>query len=169
MSIEGILANNVGDSFTKRITPATTIVAEWINADTGVGPFIAFGNHMLKGNWADLVSTPIIIKIIPVDINIEFSGRIVESNKIKLSDPNLDTIIIIPDKKNKSPTLVIQKAIVEDLIASSSLFQNPIRKYDAKPRNSQKIKLPSKSFEMTNKNIAVIKIVRKRKYLLYLA
>ena len=80
----------------------------------------------------------------------------------------MEEIIIIPDKKNKSPTLVIQKAIVEDFIASLSLFQNPIRKYDAKPRNSQKIKLPSKSLDITNKNIDVIKIVRNKKYLLYL-
>jgi hypothetical protein len=31
-------------------TPAVTIVAAWINADTGVGPSIASGNQIYKGN-----------------------------------------------------------------------------------------------------------------------
>lgn len=34
-------------------TPATTIVLECSNADTGVGPSIAAGSHGCRPNWAD--------------------------------------------------------------------------------------------------------------------
>ena len=39
-------------------TPAVTIVAAWINAETGVGPSIASGNQVCKPNWADLPTAP---------------------------------------------------------------------------------------------------------------
>ena len=35
-------------------TPAATIVAAWIKAETGVGPSIASGNQTCSGTWADL-------------------------------------------------------------------------------------------------------------------
>jgi len=35
-----------GDERINRYTPAVTIVAACINADTGVGPSMAIGNHM---------------------------------------------------------------------------------------------------------------------------
>jgi len=37
-----------GDVLINRYTPAVTIVAAWIKADTGVGPSIAIGNHTCK-------------------------------------------------------------------------------------------------------------------------
>ena len=42
--------------------PATTIVAEWIRADTGVGPFMARGSQIVKGYCAHFVKIPINIK-----------------------------------------------------------------------------------------------------------
>src|SRR4029079_11857312 len=41
-----------------RNTPAVTIVAAWINADTGVGPSMASGNHRYSGNCALLPTAP---------------------------------------------------------------------------------------------------------------
>src|SRR2546430_10418477 len=41
-----------------RYTPAVTIVAAWISADTGVGPCIASGSHVYRGIWADLPVQP---------------------------------------------------------------------------------------------------------------
>src|SRR4051812_8712468 len=40
--------------------PAVTIVAAWINAETGVGPSIASGSQTYKGICADLPVAPII-------------------------------------------------------------------------------------------------------------
>ncbi len=39
-------------------TPAVTMVAAWISADTGVGPSIASGSHTYNGNCADLPQAP---------------------------------------------------------------------------------------------------------------
>ena len=39
-------------------TPAATIVAAWINAETGVGPSIASGNQTCNGTCADLPMAP---------------------------------------------------------------------------------------------------------------
>lgn len=39
-----------------KYTPAITVVDECNRADIGVGAFMAFNNHELKGNWADLVN-----------------------------------------------------------------------------------------------------------------
>ncbi len=41
-----------------RKTPAATIVAAWISAETGVGPSIASGSQTWSGNWADLPMVP---------------------------------------------------------------------------------------------------------------
>ena len=39
-------------------TPAVTIVAAWISAETGVGPSIASGSQTYSGNCADLPQAP---------------------------------------------------------------------------------------------------------------
>lgn len=48
------------ESWTRTImyTPAATIVAAWIRAETGVGPSMASGSHTCSGNWADLPTAP---------------------------------------------------------------------------------------------------------------
>src|SRR5215510_7511248 len=62
--ITAITTNAVGDLTTTQLqravkyTPAVTIVAAWINADTGVGPAIASGSHVYKGSCADLPIAP---------------------------------------------------------------------------------------------------------------
>ena len=38
--------------------PATTMVAAWISAETGVGPSIASGSQMCSGACADLPAAP---------------------------------------------------------------------------------------------------------------
>src|SRR3954462_13853961 len=41
-----------------RYTPAVTMVAAWIRAETGVGPSMASGSQMYNGSWADLPTAP---------------------------------------------------------------------------------------------------------------
>ena len=41
-----------------RYTPAVTIVAAWISAETGVGPAMASGSQTYSGSCADLPVTP---------------------------------------------------------------------------------------------------------------
>ncbi len=42
---DGPAATNSGVDRATRYTPAVTIVAAWMSADTGVGPSIASGSH----------------------------------------------------------------------------------------------------------------------------
>src|SRR5216117_990558 len=53
----GDIANSTLQRAT-RYTPAVTIVAAWINAETGVGPCMASGSQMYRGIWADLPVHP---------------------------------------------------------------------------------------------------------------
>ena len=39
-------------------TPAVTMVAAWMRAETGVGPSIASGSQVCSGTWADLPIAP---------------------------------------------------------------------------------------------------------------
>ena len=48
----------IGDRRHTINTPAVTIVAAWISAETGVGPSIASGNHVCKPSWADFPIAP---------------------------------------------------------------------------------------------------------------
>ena len=41
-----------------RYTPAVTMVAAWIRAETGVGPAMASGSHTCRGICADLPVAP---------------------------------------------------------------------------------------------------------------
>ena len=50
--------SSTGLTRTMRNTPAVTIVAAWISADTGVGPSIASGSHRYSGSWALLPTAP---------------------------------------------------------------------------------------------------------------
>ena len=71
-----------GEILTSINTPAVTIVAAWINALAGVGPSIASGNQLNKGNWADFPKAP---KSKNKIMRSKFSGRVfrVFSNILK--------------------------------------------------------------------------------------
>ena len=50
--------SNSGDSRATMNTPAVTIVAAWMSAETGVGPSIASGSQVCSRNCADLPIAP---------------------------------------------------------------------------------------------------------------
>src|SRR2546430_7136509 len=51
-------ASKIGCARTTRYTPAVTMVAAWMRADTGVGPSMASGSHTCNGSWADFPTAP---------------------------------------------------------------------------------------------------------------
>ena len=53
-----VVSLRIGERRQSRYTPAVTMVAAWIRADTGVGPAIASGNHTESGSCADLPAAP---------------------------------------------------------------------------------------------------------------
>ena len=50
--------SNIGEHRTTKNTPAVTMVAACINAETGVGPSMASGNQVCKKNCADFPIAP---------------------------------------------------------------------------------------------------------------
>src|SRR5262245_33735497 len=65
----GALAK-IGLARATRYTPALTIVAAWIRADTGVGPSIASGSQTWSGNWALLPTAPAKMRSAMIQIGI---------------------------------------------------------------------------------------------------
>src|SRR4051794_9662229 len=55
---DGPAGTNSGIERATRYTPAVTIVAAWISADTGVGPSIASGSQEYSGSCADFPVAP---------------------------------------------------------------------------------------------------------------
>src|SRR5712691_11678779 len=50
--------SNIGDNRATMKTPAVTIVAAWIKAETGVGPSIASGSQVWRPSCADFPIAP---------------------------------------------------------------------------------------------------------------
>src|SRR3954449_791580 len=53
VSTAGADTDRIGLIRAMRYTPAVTMVAAWMRADTGVGPSMASGSHTYRGSWAD--------------------------------------------------------------------------------------------------------------------
>ena len=51
-------SSNIGDRRATMNTPAVTMVAAWISAETGVGPSMASGSQVCSRNCADLPMAP---------------------------------------------------------------------------------------------------------------
>src|SRR5216683_6001367 len=79
-------------------TPAATIVAAWINAETGVGPSIASGNHTCSGNCADFPTAPQKIRSATIATNVAWLPNIDIRGAIsaKTTEPVVVQIIRIP-------------------------------------------------------------------------
>src|SRR5260370_41837306 len=49
---------NIGNDRAVIYTPAVTMVAAWMSAETGVGPAMASGSQTYSGIWVDLPQAP---------------------------------------------------------------------------------------------------------------
>ena len=122
-----------------RYTPAVTIVAAWINADTGVGPAIASGSQTCSGICADLPVAPIKSKTPTNVADTAAVGPLMNSALMRSisSVPNAWYNTNIPSRKPASPTRLVMNALVPARALSGSSNQNPINRYDASPTPSQ--------------------------------
>ena len=102
-------------------TPAATMVAAWINADTGVGPSIASGNHVSKGNCADLPITPQNKHRDAVVCHEYISCTLASSARSNV--PVFVQINIRPIRKPASPILLKRNALLAAAAASGLSFQ----------------------------------------------
>src|SRR5664279_3512172 len=94
--------------------PATTIVAAWISAETGVGPAMASGSQVCRKNWPDF------------DITAAIRQHDATSSAVWLVWPEFARVLmsmmfqVCPDEKNRmimpiirpiSPTRLVRNAL----------------------------------------------------------
>src|ERR1035437_5985854 len=110
-------------------TPATTMVAAWIRAETGVGPSMASGNQMCSGNMADLPAPPMKTRIMD-QVMVDkprntipppciMAGPCGFVREIKSKVPVVYDRIRIPMRKPRSANRVTIKAFLEAATAES--------------------------------------------------
>ena len=87
---------NTGNSLATRYTPATTIVAAWINADTGVGPSIASGSQMCNGNIA-LFPAPPMNTNVSAHVNNDIQRNDVDAQVLEGLSPQQAVVLHPPD------------------------------------------------------------------------
>jgi hypothetical protein len=130
--------SNIGEHLINRKTPAVTIVAACINADTGVGPSIASGNHVCKPICADFPIAPInnnkqIIFKIPNLYPTNITALLIKKGtkpKIAANSTVLKVLYnaIIPIVNAKSLILFTISALIADWFACIRVYQKLINK-----------------------------------------
>src|SRR5437660_1797545 len=155
--------SKIGERRATMKTPAVTIVAAWIKAETGVGPSIASGSQVWSGICADFPIAP---------MNNKMHARVSEStcqprNSIvvptafgaapktvpKSSEPKITKTAYMPKEKPKSPTRLTRKALIAAAFADGRSYQKPTSRYDINPTTSQPKNSWTKSFEVTKASI----------------
>ena len=119
-------------------TPAVTMVAAWMRAETGVGPSIASGSQVWSRNWADL-------PIAPMNRSRQTSVAASQSKPMKwkvlparpgaaantwsnATEPVSVKVRKMPSAKPKSPTRLTTKALIAAALADGRSYQKPIRR-----------------------------------------
>lgn len=129
-------SSNNGDIRATMNTPAVTMVAAWIRADTGVGPSIASGSQVCNRNCADLPIAPMNSirqasvrasacqpkKLMVLPVRPGAAEKMVS----KSVEPTSTKIVKMPSRKPKSPTRLTTKALMAAALADGFWYQNPI-------------------------------------------
>ena len=162
-SIPDSLMEKIGNTFNIIYTPAVTIVAAWINAETGVGPSIASGNHVCSPIWADFPMAPInnstqmTVKTgqsYPRNTKVELTKKGANGNTTwKSSDLKIKKIETIPIVRAKSAIRLTTNALIAALFACKRVYQKLIKRYEHKPTPSQPRNKITKLSPVTKVNI----------------
>ena len=111
-------------------TPAVTIVAAWIRADTGVGPSIASGNHTYSGICADLPVAPMKNSSVVADRMPQWtstgSDATCSAMALKSSVPKVTNAPSMPRMKAKSPMRLTTNAFLPASLADFLVNQKPM-------------------------------------------
>src|SRR6266581_3758779 len=123
-----------------RYTPAVTIVAAWIKAETGVGPAIASGSQVYRGSCADLPTQPQSSNSVIMVIAAPPAGRApgaAANTGPKSSEPVAWKIRNIATRNPTSPMRLTMNAFFPASALTFSLNQKPINRYEQSPTPSQ--------------------------------
>src|ERR1019366_9495721 len=111
----GASTNNAFDRATM-YTPAVTMVAAWIRAETGVGPSIASGSHTYNGNCADLPQAPTnnskhaaVITGSPIE---NAPLRAISFTCVYCTEPKCQAIMNMPNRNPASPMRLTMNALL---------------------------------------------------------
>ncbi len=115
-------SSNRGESRATMNTPAVTMVAAWISAETGVGPSIASGSQVWSRNCADLPIAPMNRRrqisvsastCIPRKFIVSPAWSGAEANTVSYwTELNRVKTAKMPSAKPKSPTRLTMKALM---------------------------------------------------------
>jgi hypothetical protein len=151
-------ASNSGRSRATRNTPAATMVAAWIRAETGVGPSIASGSQVCSGNWADLPQTPASSrKAAAVTVNPDSSPADAWASRSLIEVvPAPVSSTTTASSTPRSPTRVTRKAFTAARRAESRSEWWPTSRYEQAPITSQPISSRTRSSAWTTSIIAAV-------------
>ena len=116
----------IGLDRTSRYTPAVTMVAAWISADTGVGPSIASSSQDCSGTWADFPHAP---------SSSSSPSAVATPLPPECTEPNTPVNEVVPNSLNirkmarvrlASPTRLTMNAFFAATAAEGLSCQNPI-------------------------------------------
>lgn len=120
-----------------RYTPAVTIVAAWMRAETGVGPSIASPSQDWSGTCADLPQAAS-SSIRPMPVSVPPLASSVDSRTgPKANVPKVVNISMIAIDRPMSPTRLTRNAFLAAVAALGLCCQKPMSRYDARPTPSQ--------------------------------
>src|SRR3954471_2115265 len=120
-------SSNSGDRRQTMNTPAVTIVAAWIRADTGVGPSMASGSQVCRPSWADLPMAPTNSSrqavssagtLLPRNMKwADAISGVLAKISLKLTLPLSIQTAQMPSAKPKSPTRLTMNALIAAALA----------------------------------------------------
>src|ERR1700731_5065417 len=116
----------IGLRRTIRYTPAVTMVAAWISADTGVGPSIASPSQACSGTCADLAQAPSNSSN-PIAVSAPRLAPGAPANTPAYdSVPKVLNIRNIPSASPASPTRFMTNAFLAAVAAEGLWYQKPM-------------------------------------------
>ena len=119
----------IGEVRATKYTPAFTIVAAWISADTGVGPSIASGSQTWNGNCALLPAAP---------TNSSSATMFRMSGSASPKGPKDAWMFSVPVMR-KTPMMPIEEALVGDAVDEERLLRRERRRAARVPEADQQV------------------------------
>ena len=121
--------------------PATTMVAAWIRADTGVGPAMASGSHTWRMNWPDFDITAAINEQEATSSTRWLISPLTAFSLISrmLKEPAAKKRMITPQIRPTSPTRLVMNALSAASEFGFSSHQCPMSANEHRPTSSQHV------------------------------
>ena len=146
--------------------PATTMVAAWMRADTGVGPAMASGSQVCRMNWPDFDMTAAISEHDATSrarwLMSPLSAWVLMSRMSKVW-PAAKNRMITPTISPMSPTRLVMNALRAASLLAFSSHQWPMSTKEQTPTSSQQTMSCRVLLDMTRPSIDAVNSDRNAK------